>query len=235
MKRYNCESDGVECWSMEESESGEYAKYEDAQKDITDLQNDLENYKDRTEIWKDVAEKLRVELEKAESRNAGLRHSLERLKEESPKPITIHPVGHFDEDLSDDQTKQGEYKSYDMVFMDQEGVHSVSDLEKIRELEGRIKLLEFQGKQATTCGKCLVYKRTPWRDDIYGYVCVTCLSNIHSEEKMKFILKIDKLLNHCDKEGGECSECAKIICPHEDTLHFHHDGCPSCTEDEDNN
>lgn len=40
----------------------------------------------------------------------------------------------------------------------------------------------------------------------------------------------DKLLNHCDKESGECSECGKIMCPHECDLHFHHDGCPACAE-----
>jgi len=40
--------------------------------------------------------------------------------------------------------------------------------------------------------------------------------------------QLDALLAHCDKEGGECSECSKIICPHKDEMHFHHDGCPSC-------
>jgi hypothetical protein len=38
--------------------------------------------------------------------------------------------------------------------------------------------------------------------------------------------QIDKLLAHCD--DPECDVCGKIICPHEDDLHFHHDGCPSC-------
>lgn len=41
--------------------------------------------------------------------------------------------------------------------------------------------------------------------------------------------QIVQLLNHCDKEGGECSECSKIICPHHCPDHFHHDGCPACT------
>ena len=42
----------------------------------------------------------------------------------------------------------------------------------------------------------------------------------------------DSLLNHCDKEGGECSECGKIVCPHGEPLHFHHDGCPACAQHE---
>ncbi len=39
----------------------------------------------------------------------------------------------------------------------------------------------------------------------------------------------DKLINHCDKEGGECSECSEIVCPDKCKLHFHHDGCPICS------
>ncbi len=42
----------------------------------------------------------------------------------------------------------------------------------------------------------------------------------------------DKLLNHCDKDNGECYECSKIVCPHECELHFHHDGCPACSQDQ---
>lgn len=38
--------------------------------------------------------------------------------------------------------------------------------------------------------------------------------------------KIDKLLAHCP--DAECMECAKIICPVAEPLHFHHDGCPAC-------
>lgn len=47
-------------------------------------------------------------------------------------------------------------------------------------------------------------------------------------ELLTLRMQCDALLNHCDKEGGECSECAGIICPHQDPFHFHHDGCPSC-------
>jgi hypothetical protein len=43
----------------------------------------------------------------------------------------------------------------------------------------------------------------------------------------------DALLNHCDKEGGECRVCSVICCPLKDPLHFHHDGCPSCCQAED--
>jgi hypothetical protein len=29
-----------------------------------------------------------------------------------------------------------------------------------------------------------------------------------------------------------CEECAKVFCPHGERLHFHHDGCPACSDDE---
>jgi len=38
---------------------------------------------------------------------------------------------------------------------------------------------------------------------------------------------LDTLLAQCD--DMECSECGRIICPFDDLLHFHHDGCPSCS------
>lgn len=40
--------------------------------------------------------------------------------------------------------------------------------------------------------------------------------------------QVNLLVNHCDKENGECSVCSQIICPHHDPLHLHHDGCPAC-------
>lgn len=39
---------------------------------------------------------------------------------------------------------------------------------------------------------------------------------------------LDGLLNHCPV--SECSECAKIVCPHGEPFHLHHDGCPACYE-----
>ncbi|ATW62283.1 hypothetical protein Psp6_00030 [Pseudomonas phage Psp6] len=42
---------------------------------------------------------------------------------------------------------------------------------------------------------------------------------------------IDALLLHCD--DPECLKCGAIICPHGEPLHFHHDGCPSCSQDPD--
>lgn len=32
----------------------------------------------------------------------------------------------------------------------------------------------------------------------------------------------------CDRDGGECSVCSVMICPHHEALHLHHDGCPAC-------
>lgn len=40
---------------------------------------------------------------------------------------------------------------------------------------------------------------------------------------------LDALLNACHEESGECSRCGEICCPHKDRMHFHHDGCPTCT------
>lgn len=31
----------------------------------------------------------------------------------------------------------------------------------------------------------------------------------------------------CDLESGECSICGILDCPYGDSLHYHHDGCPS--------
>lgn len=47
---------------------------------------------------------------------------------------------------------------------------------------------------------------------------------------LEFHKTIDALLNHCD--DGECATCGQIICPHGDGMHFHHDGCPSCAQDD---
>jgi hypothetical protein len=48
----------------------------------------------------------------------------------------------------------------------------------IAELESKFRVLNFPNEQATNCGKCGVYKHTPWRDDQYGYVCATCLRDV---------------------------------------------------------
>lgn len=38
--------------------------------------------------------------------------------------------------------------------------------------------------------------------------------------------QIDAILNECT--DMECSLCAVILCPYQEPLHFHHDGCPAC-------
>ena len=53
-----------------------------------------------------------------------------------------------------------------------------------------------------------------------------------AKEIARLATMADALLAHCDKENGECSVCGTIVCPHKDGMHFHHDGCPSCAEDE---
>lgn len=37
----------------------------------------------------------------------------------------------------------------------------------------------------------------------------------------------DELLNLCT--DPECLDCARIVCPYHEPLHFHHDGCPACS------
>lgn len=45
----------------------------------------------------------------------------------------------------------------------------------------------------------------------------------------------DEFINQCTLDPhGECTECSWICCPHGDELHFHHDGCPSCAQAEEN-
>ncbi len=36
----------------------------------------------------------------------------------------------------------------------------------------------------------------------------------------------DDLLVQCPDH--ECIVCGAIVCPHQEPLHFHHDGCPQC-------
>lgn len=38
--------------------------------------------------------------------------------------------------------------------------------------------------------------------------------------------ELDEALATC--HDAECAECSRIVCPHGDPMHFHHDGCPSC-------
>lgn len=40
--------------------------------------------------------------------------------------------------------------------------------------------------------------------------------------------QLDALLAHCP--DPECYTCGQIICPLGDPMHFHHDGCPACSE-----
>ena len=43
------------------------------------------------------------------------------------------------------------------------------------------------------------------------------------------------LVNHepvphqCSDTSGECLVCAKRVCPFEEPMHLHHDGCPTCS------
>lgn len=48
------------------------------------------------------------------------------------------------------------------------------------------------------------------------------------EIKRDYINAANAILNQC--EDMECPECSKIICSFECPYHFHHDGCPMCSE-----
>lgn len=52
-----------------------------------------------------------------------------------------------------------------------------------------------------------------------------------AKEVIRLRTMTDRLLAHCP--DGECYECGEIVCPHNEPLHFHHDGCPCCCRDED--
>lgn len=55
------------------------------------------------------------------------------------------------------------------------------------------------------------------------------LAKLVRERKFK---EADVLLNQCKLDHGECSLCGLAVCPKRDTMHFHHDGCPSCPSSE---
>lgn len=67
----------------------------------------------------------------------------------------------------------------------------------------------------------------PWERDLTGDNLIYWM--LIEVDKLK--QQLDALLGHCP--DGECLVCGEIICPHGDSMHFHHDGCPSCAEDDD--
>ena len=48
--------------------------------------------------------------------------------------------------------------------------------------EHTIRVIDFPKQQATHCGKCGVFKHTPWKDDEWNYVCATCLVAINDDK-----------------------------------------------------
>lgn len=40
------------------------------------------------------------------------------------------------------------------------------------------------------------------------------------------VAEVDALLAQCQTD--ECAVCGQIVCPYNEPLHFHHDGCPAC-------
>lgn len=67
-----------------------------------------------------------------------------------------------------------------------------------------------------------------FQSERYRQLYLNLLSQNHrlKLENMELEYKTRKFLDHCDDQ--ECVTCSRIICPYNDPLHFHHDGCPSC-------
>lgn len=43
--------------------------------------------------------------------------------------------------------------------------------------------------------------------------------------------ELETLFQECYQNGdGECLTCGVLFCPYSEPLHFHHDGCPACSE-----
>lgn len=57
--------------------------------------------------------------------------------------------------------------------------------------------------------------------DVHERLRCAKLDNLPAEE-------LDVILAQCP--DAECPECAVIICPLGDPMHFHHDGCPAEAE-----
>ena len=46
---------------------------------------------------------------------------------------------------------------------------------------------------------------------------------------------IEAIFQEClarPESDGECLLCGLILCPHHEPLHYHHDGCPACSQSE---
>lgn len=76
-----------------------------------------------------------------------------------------------------------------------------------------------------------------WRDLVGDNLVRHLVIEVHDSHSIQrdqedHIIRLQKqinaLLEHCP--DAECSECSKVICPHGDDMHFHHDGCPSCVQ-----
>lgn len=91
---------------------------------------------------------------------------------------------------------------------------------------------DYARKQVKFCGKLVGFVWSDIGDDAIPVMIKTAL--IENDIKIKEVeaerdeanRTIDHLLAHC--KDCECEVCSKIVCPHKDEMHFHHDGCPSC-------
>lgn len=78
-------------------------------------------------------------------------------------------------------------------------------------LKAKFQTIDFAKTQATNCGKCGVFKHTPWRDDKtrgeeceggYGYVCATCFEALCNEERDKLTRELAEAREEIERLKG---------------------------------
>lgn len=62
------------------------------------------------------------------------------------------------------------------------------------ELTSKLRMANYPIEQATECGRCGVYKHTPWKSCDHGYVCATCLTELHAEKKAEVCAILSEVL-----------------------------------------
>ena len=67
----------------------------------------------------------------------------------------------------------------------------------------------------------------PWLEQLRAYLANSGQDTEADEDIAEMIAAHESLDALCDDE--DCFFCAWRACPHRCVLHYHHDGCPSCS------